>query len=118
MLSRIERCSNEGSWVTTEICARRLSCVTAAMSWPSIRMRPSSRSKKRSSKLTRVDLPAPERPARPLLSPARPRGKAQPVDQPALPAVAEAPLLELDFAARDRERRRARLVGERDRPRD
>ena len=28
MLSRIERCSSEVSWVTTEICARRLSCVT------------------------------------------------------------------------------------------
>ena len=28
MLSRIERCSSEVSCVTTEICARRLSCVT------------------------------------------------------------------------------------------
>ena len=69
MLSRIERCSSEVSCVTTEICARRLSCVTRAMSWPSIRMRPSSRSKKRSSRLTSVDLPAPERPTSPIFSP-------------------------------------------------
>ncbi len=40
MLSRIERCSSEVSCVTIAIWARRLSCVTVAMSWPSIRMRP------------------------------------------------------------------------------
>src|SRR5215510_13365728 len=68
MLSPIERCSNDVSCVTTEICARRLSCVTCVMSWPSIRMRPCSTSKKRSSRLTAVDLPAPERPTKPIFT--------------------------------------------------
>ena len=44
MLSRTERWSSEVSCVTTPIAARRLSCVTSAMSCPSIRMRPPSRS--------------------------------------------------------------------------
>jgi len=41
-VSRIERCSSEVSWVTMAMWARRLSWVTPAMSWPSIRMRPAS----------------------------------------------------------------------------
>ena len=69
MLSRIERCSSEVSWVTTEICARRFSWVAMAISCPSIRTRPSSRSKNRNSRLTRVDFPAPERPTSPMRSP-------------------------------------------------
>ena len=39
MLSRTERCSSEVSCVTMPIWARSESCVTAAMSCPSIRMR-------------------------------------------------------------------------------
>src|SRR5436305_1811090 len=41
----------------------------AAMSWPASRMAPSSGSKKRSIRLTSVDLPAPDRPIRPMRSP-------------------------------------------------
>ena len=50
--------------------ARRLSCVTEAISWPSMRICPSSRSWKRRRMLTRVVLPAPERPTSPIFSPA------------------------------------------------
>ena len=42
MFAAIERCSSDVSCVTMPIAARRLSCVTCAMSWPSIRMRPDS----------------------------------------------------------------------------
>ena len=44
MLSRTERCSREGSCVTTPILARRLSCLTPPMSSPSMRIWPSARS--------------------------------------------------------------------------
>ena len=40
MFSRTERCSSDVSCVTMPIAARSESCVTVAMSCPSIRMRP------------------------------------------------------------------------------
>ncbi|MOA05728.1 hypothetical protein D3C78_1253380 [compost metagenome] len=69
-LSRIERCSSEVSWVIMPMRSRRLSWLTSAMFWPSIRMRPPSTSYRRSSRLTKVDLPAPDGPIRPIFSPA------------------------------------------------
>ena len=42
VLRKIERCSSEVSWVTMAMWRRRLSWVTPAMSWPSIRMRPAA----------------------------------------------------------------------------
>ncbi len=44
MLSRIERCKSAVSCVTMPIFERSDSCVTAAISWPAMRMRPPSRS--------------------------------------------------------------------------
>jgi hypothetical protein len=44
MFSAIERCSSEVSCVTMPIAARRLSCVTWRMSWPSMRIAPCSSS--------------------------------------------------------------------------
>ena len=53
------------------------------MSWPSIRMRPASRSYSRSSTLTSVDLPAPDgRPGR-CFRPAAPPGRARRSPRPA-----------------------------------
>ena len=81
--------------MTTEICARSDSWVAREMSWPSIRMRPPSRSKKRSSRLITVDLPAPERPTRPIFSPGS-TVRVKPVEHAGLAAVAEAHVLKLD----------------------
>ena len=71
MFALTERCRSEGSWVTMPMRLRSESWVTARMSWPSMRMAPPSVSKKRKARLTRVDLPAPERPTRPTFSPGR-----------------------------------------------
>ena len=91
------------------------SWVTPAMSWPSIRMRPSSRSKNRSSRLTSVDLPAPERPTSPIFSPGA-TVRVRPSMHAGLAAVAEAHVVEEDLAAgtwqaRARRLRSASVIG-------
>ena len=117
MFSLIERCSRDVSCVTTEICARRLSSLTPAMSWPSIRMRPSCGSKKRRSRLTSVVLPTPERPTRPIFSPGR-MVRSSPSMHRIAVAVAEADILEADLAARHVQRLRVGPVLHRERARD
>ncbi len=117
MFSRIDRCSSDVSCVTTETAPRRLSCVTRATSWPSIRMRPPSSSWKRSSRLTSVVLPAPERPTSPTFSPARMRRSRSSI-RPDASAVAEADGVEADLAAAHREFARVGAVLQGDGPGD
>ena len=71
MLSRTERCSKEVSCVTMPMCWRSDTWLTWAMFCPSMLMSPPLMSYKRSSKFTKVDLPAPERPTKPIFSPPR-----------------------------------------------
>ena len=70
MFSASERWNRIGSCCTIAICARKDACVTLAMSWPSIRMRPPFTSCSRWISFTNVVLPEPDRPTRPTFSPA------------------------------------------------
>ena len=82
------------------------------MSCPSMRMAPPSVSKKRSSRLTSVDLPAPERPTSPTFSPGRMVSETS--RRPArAAAVVVADPVEDDLALAQRELGRVRGVGER-----
>ena len=96
---------------------RRLSCVTSAMSSPSIRMRPPSRSWKAQQQVHQRRLAGARTAHEPDLL-ARTDPQRQAVDQPRLAAIAEADRLEADLAARHVELGRIRAVAERDRPGD
>src|SRR6266545_2594152 len=104
MFSASERWNRIGSCCTIAICARRLACVTPAMSWPSIRMRPPFTSCSRWMSLTNVVLREPDQPD--LL--ARADGDAEPViERLVMAAVVERDVLECDPAMSDRDRLRA-----------
>jgi hypothetical protein len=70
MFSASDRWNRIGSCATIAICDRSDVWVTAAMSWPSIRMRPAVTSCSRCTSLTKVVLPEPEWPTSPTRSPA------------------------------------------------
>jgi hypothetical protein len=63
------RCNNDGSWGTIAICCRKLFCLIAAISWPSIKILPELGSYRRKIKLIKVDLPLPENPTKPTFCP-------------------------------------------------
>ena len=116
MLSRIERCRSEVSCVTMAMAARRLSWVTLAMSCPSIRMRPLSRSCRRRSSDDERGLAGAARADEPDLL-AGPDGEVEIVDDAVLTAVMEAtrprsgPRLRRPRAAWRPARRRCRAAG-------
>ena len=70
MLLRTVSLNSTVSWVTMPISERRLASGRSRMSMPSMAIRPSSGSKKRGSRLTTVDLPAPDGPTSATISPA------------------------------------------------
>ena len=80
-------------------------------------MRPLSRSKKRSSRLTTVDLPAPERPTRPIFSPGGDLER-EAVEHAALAAVVEVHVVEGDRAGAHGQRLRVGAVDQPQRLRD
>ena len=88
---RIERCSRAVSWVTTPMAARRLSCVTPAMSWPSIRMRPALRLEEAAAAGSpRWTCPPPNgRPARPARPARCRRSKPSSTRRRSIPAIGE-----------------------------